>query len=80
MYEEYTTTSTNNGHDRLCPFCFGGPDPHAELRCAGNRCMAFVFELDDNGSPTGRGRCGMVQPIREMSARDRERLAGRSHV
>lgn len=75
MYEEYTTTSTNNGHDKLCPFCFGGPDPHAEIRCAGERCMACIHELSSDGTSTGRFRCGMVQPIREMSVRDRERLA-----
>ena len=40
--------------------------------------MAFVRELDHNGTPTGRGRCGMVQPIREMSERDRARLARKS--
>lgn len=75
MYEEFTTTSSNNGHDKLCPFCFSGPDPYAEIRCAGERCMAFVRELSSDGIPTGRGRCGMVQPIREMSVRDRARLA-----
>lgn len=75
MYEEYTMTSSKNGDDRLCPFCFGGPDPHAEISCAGERCMAFVRELSPDGTPTGRGRCGIVQPIREMSVRDRERLA-----
>lgn len=74
MYEEYTTTSTKK-LDGLCPFSFGGPDPYEELRCAGERCMAFVRELSPDGTPTGRGRCGMVQPIREMSVRDRERLA-----
>ena len=37
--------------------------------------MAFVGELSPDGTPTGRGRCGMVQPIREMSERDRARLA-----
>lgn len=37
--------------------------------------MAFVRELSPDGTPTGRGRCGMVQPIREMSVRDRARLA-----
>lgn len=36
--------------------------------------MAFVRELSSDGTPTGRGRCGMVQPIREMSVRDRARL------
>ena len=80
MYEEYTTTDKENSLEIFCPFSLpiisDGHDPF----CFGERCMAFVFELDDNGSPTGRGRCGMVQPIREMSARDRERLAGRSHV
>lgn len=80
MYEEFTTTSTSNGHDKLCPFCFGGPDPYAEARCSGERCMAFVRELSPDGTPTGSGRCGMVQPIREMSERDRERLARKSHV
>lgn len=42
--------------------------------------MAWIVQLDANGTPTGRGRCGMVQPIREMSMRDRERLARKSHV
>lgn len=78
MYEEYTTTSTNNGHDKLCPLCFGGPAPYGEVRCSGERCMAFVRELSPDGTPTGRGRCGMVQPIREMSVRDRARLARKS--
>lgn len=75
MYEEYTTTSTNNGHDKLCPFCFGGPDPYAEARCSGERCMAFVRELSSDGTPTGSGRCGMVHHIKDMSVRDLARLA-----
>lgn len=75
MCEEYTTTSSNNGHDKLCPFCFGGPDAYAEIRCAGERCMAFVRTLSHDGKPTGCGRCGIVQPIREMSVRDLARMA-----
>lgn len=72
MYEEYTMT--NHGRDLLCPFCFGSrEDPHADILCAGDRCMAFVRELSPDGTPTGCGRCGMVQPIREMSERDRAR-------
>lgn len=59
--ELYTTTSNRNGTDKLCPFCFGGSDPYGELRCSGDRCMAFVRKLDMDGNPTGRGRCGMVR-------------------
>ena len=28
--------------------------------CRPGRCPAWIEELDDNGEPTGRGRCGMV--------------------
>lgn len=73
MYEDFTTTNSKNGHDKLCPFCLGGPDPHAEIRCAGERCMAFVRTLSHDGTLTGCGRCGMVQHIKEMSERDRAR-------
>lgn len=59
--EQYTVTSNVNGSDKLCPFCFGGPDPYAELRCAGERCMAWIRIYDEDGYNTGRGRCGMVQ-------------------
>ena len=31
--------------------------------CEGEGCMGWVQELDGTGKPTGRGRCGMVQPI-----------------
>lgn len=78
MYEDFTTTNRNNGHDKLCPFCFGGPDPYAEIRCAGERCMAFVCELSPDGTPTGMGRCGMVHHIKEMSVRDLARMARKS--
>ena len=78
MYEDFTTTNRNNGHDKLCPFCFGGPDPYAEIGCAGDRCMALVCEIAPDRTPTGMGRCGIVKPIREMSERDRERLARKS--
>lgn len=78
MYEEYTTTDKENSLEMFCPFLLtiisDGHDPF----CFGERCMAFVRELSPDGTPTGRGRCGMVQPIREMSERDRARLARKS--
>lgn len=71
--EQYTVTSNKNGADKLCPFCFGGPDPYGELRCSGERCMAFVRELDANGNSTDRGRCGMVrQNINQAIRGDKE--------
>ena len=75
MYEESTTTDKENSLEMFCPFSLtiisDGHDPF----CFGERCMAFVRELFPDGTSTGRGRCGIVQPIREMSERDRERMA-----
>lgn len=65
MYEDFTTTSIYNEKKLMCP--------HTDTICYAERCMAFVSVIDENGNPTGRGRCGIVQPIREMSERDRER-------
>lgn len=59
--ERYTFTNDKNGMDRLCPFCFGGPDPYAEIRCSGSRCMARIIQCNELGITTGLGRCGMVQ-------------------
>lgn len=59
--EQYTVTNYKNGADKLCPLCFGGPDPYAELRCSCERCMAWIRICDEDGRNTGRGRCGMVQ-------------------
>lgn len=58
MREEYTITENMNQHGRACPFrlASGGVDN----RCQGRRCMAWVVQLDNNGKPTGQGRCGMV--------------------
>lgn len=67
MHEEYNTVSIYNEKKIMCP--------HTDTICYAARCMAFVSELDANGTPTGRGRCGMVQPIREMSERDKARMA-----
>lgn len=72
MYEEHNTVSIYNEKKLMCP--------HTDTICYAARCMAFVSEIDENGVITGRGRCGIVQPIREMSERDRARLGRKSHV
>lgn len=75
MYEEFTMTATSGkGIDKACPYRFGAFGKKKHGLCLGKACMAFVRELSPDGTPTGRGRCGMVQPIREMSVRDRARL------
>ena len=73
MFEKYSTAPEDTRQGRVCPFEIASGK--LDYRCQGCRCMAWIVQLDANGTPTGRGRCGMVQPIREMSVRDRERLA-----
>lgn len=43
----------------LCPLDRTG-DYHVGKKCAGPLCMAWVQELNENGTPTRRGRCGRV--------------------
>lgn len=76
MYEGYNTTDEKNSDAMMCPYSQAiSDDEDFDRFCLGGDCMAFVRELSSDGTPTGRGRCGMVQPIREMSERDRERMA-----
>lgn len=58
MREEYTMTTNDNRHGRVCPYRL---NEQGEGRiCMGRRCMVWVTQLDDSGKPTGQGRCGMV--------------------
>lgn len=57
--EEYTYTEQKKAHLVLCVFDRKGNYP-GEKMCAGPLCMGWVHELDETGTPTNRGRCGLV--------------------
>lgn len=60
--EDYTYIEQKKAHLLLCVFDRKGDYP-GEKMCAGPLCMGWVHELDETGTPTGRGRCGMVYPV-----------------
>lgn len=60
--EGYTYIEQSKARLVLCPFDRSG-DYRNGKKCAGPMCMGWVDELDDTGTPTGRGRCGMVYPV-----------------
>lgn len=60
--EQYTYIEQKKAHLVLCVFDRKGGYP-GEKMCAGPLCMGWVHETDDTGKPTGRGRCGMAQPV-----------------
>lgn len=59
MGERYTFINKERAWDYRC--LFPTPDPDGRInRCRPWECPAWIDELDENGEPTGRGRCGMV--------------------
>lgn len=59
MSEEYTMADESSKVNVRCPF----PDTRRS-NCIGKYCMAWVREIGSDGKDTGRGRCGMVGPLR----------------
>lgn len=64
MREEYTMTTDANDNARVCPFRLASGS--TSCRCQVRRCMAWIVQLDDNGKPTGNGRCGVVGSFLQM--------------
>lgn len=59
MSEEYTMADESSKVNVLCPF-----SDTRRSNCIGKYCMAWVREIGSDGKDTGRGRCGMVGPLR----------------
>lgn len=65
--EEYTMMTEGHTKKYRCPCPIQGNSTYEPMvSCSGSRCAAWVWEVDDNGERTGRGRCGMVGLIREI--------------
>ena len=62
--DQYTYINSSEAKTKRCVHTWAD---YAEIgdftHCDGEGCMGWVYELDDTGKPTGRGRCGMVQPV-----------------
>ena len=63
MIEEYTRIPSDKAKFLRCPVPFTDADGSVHAYCDGTDCMAWMREIDDNGEPTGCGRCGMVRAI-----------------
>ena len=61
--ERNTYKDNNDGYySRYCPLGFNRPDDELS-ECTGSSCMAWIAEVDNNGIPTGQGRCGIVHSV-----------------
>lgn len=59
MGERYTIFKKDRAYEKFrCLFPSPGPDEPKD--CVPWKCPAWIDELDENGEPTGYGRCGMV--------------------
>ena len=51
---------------RVCPLMSGrGASASARAKCS-SKCAMAVLEIDADGTPSGRWRCGLVPPVLEF--------------
>ncbi|WP_165078862.1 MULTISPECIES: hypothetical protein [unclassified Desulfovibrio] len=66
MAERYTIFKKDRAYENFrCLFPL--PFPDESRNCVPWKCPAWIDELDENGEPTGRGRCGMVPARIELA-------------
>lgn len=55
MIEKYTKITSKDAREFVCPY--------DKMPCVANKCMAWIYDVDERGYPVFRGRCGMVAAL-----------------